>query len=153
MTEFARIGARNPIIRYFFEADKQLRQDGFLLYDGIANLLRKTKIKNNKRRKRFLEEVKFQMSLFKAKACVAGFFRQDLIGVLFLGDKLGKAKFSAEELGFLSVLASDVVMAIQNAWLFEDLRAQAARELHVAVLLRREPATVLAIIGSEGSLG
>ena len=47
-----------------------------------------------------------------------------MIGILFLGAKEGGGVFRPEELGFLSVLASDVVMAIRNAWLFEDLNKQ-----------------------------
>jgi putative nucleotidyltransferase with HDIG domain len=63
-------------------------------------------------------------SLYQAKACIPGFFRNDLVGILFLGGKENGKKFSEEELGFLSVLASDVVMALKNAWLIDDLNHQ-----------------------------
>ena len=98
-----------------------------MIAQALAGALRTDRIKKSKQLKDFFSQLQFQMSLFKAQACVAGFFRDQLIGILFLGRKLNNNKFSSEELGFLSILASDVVMAIQNAWLFEDLRAQAER--------------------------
>jgi HD-GYP domain-containing protein (c-di-GMP phosphodiesterase class II) len=46
------------------------------------------------------------------------------VGILFLGEKINKKEFDDNELRFLSVLASDVVMALKNAWLIEDLNRQ-----------------------------
>jgi len=124
---FAKISPTNPIIRYFLEKDKRIGAQGFLIYDKLLAYQRANKSKRGRRLKKFYEELKFQMNLFQAHACVAGFFRDKLTGVLFLGQKFDKERFFIEELGFLSVLASDVVMAIQNAWLFEDLKIHSDR--------------------------
>ena len=124
---FARISKNNPIIRYFLEKDKRIDKDGFLLYGELVSFLKRKSFKKSKELKIFFEELKFQLELFKAEACIGGFFRDTLIGVLFLGKKLNRSPFTLEEMGFLSVLASDVVMAIQNAWLFEDLKEQSER--------------------------
>jgi HD-GYP domain-containing protein (c-di-GMP phosphodiesterase class II) len=62
--------------------------------------------------------------LYNAKACIPGFFRDKLICIFFLGQKLDGKDFNRDELGFLSVLSSDAVMAIQNAWFFQDLNSQ-----------------------------
>lgn len=124
---FAKISLQNPMIRYFLEKDKRIENDGFLIYEKMISRLRKIPSKKNVRFRSFYENLKFQMSLYKARACVAGFFRDKLIGVLFLGKKNNNKQFTSHELGFLSVLASDVVMAIQNAWLFEDLKTQLER--------------------------
>ena len=62
--------------------------------------------------------------MHNAKACIPGFFRDTLIFALLLGGKTDGTDFTYEELGFLSVLSSDVVMAIQNARLFQDLDDQ-----------------------------
>ncbi len=124
---FAKIDRTNPIIRYFTEGDKKIRDNNFLVYNEVASALKKKKVKTDPGRKSFYEDLKLQMSFVKAYACIAGFFRDQLVGILFLGKKKNKAKFGAEEMSFMSVLASDVVMAIQNAWLFEDLKAQSDR--------------------------
>jgi len=121
---FAKIKKDNPLIRYF--TDKELSSFGqdFLLYNRINYYLKYSHSKGRSDLVDFLEDLKDQLSLFQAKACIPGFFRNDLIGILFLGAKEASGVFRPEELGFLSVLASDVVMAIRNAWLFEDLNKQ-----------------------------
>ena len=124
---FAKINVRNPIIRYFKEKDKQIGNNRFLIYDKITLELKENKVSADSNLKSFYEDLRIQMSFVKAHACIAGFFREQLVGILFLGKKEDRKRFNNDELGFMSVLASDVVMAIQNAWLFEDLKAQSDR--------------------------
>ena len=110
---FSRISKDNPIIRYF--TDRRLEASGsdYLLFDQIECSLGPLH-----------EEIKNQFLLYNAKACIPGFFRSKLIFALFLGEKLDRKGFAPEELDFMSVLSSDTVMAIQNAWLFQDLNEQ-----------------------------
>lgn len=121
---FAKIGKDNATIRYFTEERFKCFNQDYLLYSKLNYYIRRYKKKEEKDILIFLEELKEEMSLFQARACIPGFFRRELIGVLFLGRKEDRKKFRKEELGFLSVLSSDVVMALQNAWLFEDLKKQ-----------------------------
>jgi len=122
---FAKIDTTNPIIRYFLEKDKRIDSGKFLILEKLKFFLKKgLPLKNNKLRD-FYESLILNLSFFQASACVAGFFRDDLVGILFLGRKPASNRFTNSELGFLSVLASDVVMAIKNAALFEDLKKQA----------------------------
>lgn len=121
---FAKLTAKSPLIRYFTDKSFTIFSKDFLLYSKINYYIRFCKTQGRNELIGFLEELKDSLSLFGAKACVPGFFRNTLVGVLFLGDKQDKSGFKPEELGFLSVLASDVVMAIQNAWLFEDINEQ-----------------------------
>ncbi len=120
---FAKITKDNPLIRYFLDKDLPFPKT-HLLYKRIVDLLRSPRLKRNKKIKPFLEELKFNLSLYDAKACIPGFFREELIALLFLGSKRNKRDFSEEELSFLAVLASDVVMSLKNAWLIEDLNNQ-----------------------------
>jgi len=121
---FAKIKKDNSLIRYFTDKELSSFDQDFLLYNRINYYLKYSRSKGRSDLVDFLEDLKGQLSLFQAKACIPGFFRNDLIGILFLGAKEGGGVFRPEELGFLSVLASDVVMAIRNAWLFEDLNKQ-----------------------------
>lgn len=135
---FAKISIQNPIIRYFLEKDKRLEHNGFLIYKKLITKLRQSRNKKNKAALySFYENLKFQLSLYQAYACVAGFFRDKLIGILFLGKKNTNKQFTNEELGFLSALASDVVMAIQNAWLFEDLKTQLEKNKNLFINIVR----------------
>jgi HD-GYP domain-containing protein (c-di-GMP phosphodiesterase class II) len=113
----------NPLIRYFTDKKLHFPKDT-LLWNKVSLLLKSPKIKRDKESRRFLGELRFNLSLYEAKACIPAFFRNELIAVLFLGDKANKKSFVEEELGFLSVLASDTAMAIKNAWLVGDLNKQ-----------------------------
>ena len=119
----AKVKKDNPMIRYF--TDKKLNFPREILFlDKLNRLSQTPKVKRNSKLQKFLEELKLNFSLYHAKACIPGFFRDDLIGILFLGEKKNKKNFLEAELSFLSVLASDVVMAIKNAWLIDDLNQQ-----------------------------
>jgi HD-GYP domain-containing protein (c-di-GMP phosphodiesterase class II) len=110
---FARISKDNPIIGYFTDKRMQVFNPDYLLF---------SQIKDSKNA--FHEKLKDQFLLYNAKACIPGFFRNTLIFTLFLGRKLDDRDFTSEELGFMSVLSSDVVMAIRNAQLFQDMNKQ-----------------------------
>jgi len=120
---FTKIRKESPLARYFTDKSINLPKE-HILWSKILSRIKYCKTKKDEKIKKFLEALKLEMSLYEAKACIPGFFRKDLVGILFLGEKRNKKKFSEEELRFLSVLASDVVMALKNAWLIEDLSRQ-----------------------------
>jgi len=108
-----KISKDNPVIRYFMSIDPKNSSQGWILFSAIqfsTNPLHK--------------EMRNQFFLYNAKACIPGFFRDKVIFALFLGGKFDGEDFLPEELNFLSVLSSDTVMAIQNAWFFQDLTEQ-----------------------------
>jgi HD-GYP domain-containing protein (c-di-GMP phosphodiesterase class II) len=123
---FVKISKDNSLIKYFNEPSLQVCGSDYVLLDKINNCLKNPKFRKREM-KSLLEGLKFQLSLYNAVACVPGFFRERLLCVLLLGRKKNHKKFTKEELGFLSVLSSDVVMAIQNAWYFQDLEDQLRR--------------------------
>ena len=110
---FTRISSENPIISYFAQMHQQAVKTDHLLFSHIGLIGGQLQ-----------EKIRDEFLLYNARACVPGFFRDKLIFALFLGAKKNNEDFTDEELGFLSVLASDVVMAIQNASLFQSLNDQ-----------------------------
>jgi len=110
---FTRISSENQIISYFTQMHSQIIKADYLLFSHIGNIGGQLQ-----------ERIKDQFVLYNAMACIPGFFREKLIFALFLGRKMDGYDFTDEELGFLSVLSSDVVMAIQNASLFQGLNEQ-----------------------------
>ena len=123
---FVKISKDNPLVRYFTDKSINFTKE-HILWDQILKYCQAPAVKKNEKIKNILEGVKSNLSFYQAKACIPGFFRDDLVGILFLGEKINKKKFDDEELRFLSVLASDVVMALKNAWLIEDLNRQVDR--------------------------
>jgi len=122
---FTKVNNNNPIIRFFTDENmrKYFKQD-FLLFNRIDYCFKSKRMSRDKNLVEFLKKLKNEFSLYQAKAFIPGFYGNNLVGILFLGAKDDESSFKPEELGFLTVLASDVVMAIQNAWLFEDLNGQ-----------------------------
>ncbi|MFA5271219.1 MAG: HD domain-containing phosphohydrolase [Candidatus Omnitrophota bacterium] len=123
---FVKIKRDNPLVRYFTDKSINFTKE-HILWDKILKYSKASAGKNNVKIKNILEGVKSNLSFYQAKACIPGFFRDDLVGILFLGEKINKKKLNDDELRFLSVLASDVVMALKNAWLIEDLNRQIDR--------------------------
>ncbi len=139
---FIKINKDNSLIKYFNDASLQVCGSDFVLLDRIKACSVSKKARSRKV-KAVLDGLRFQLSLYNAVACVPGFFRERLICVLLLGQKENRRKFTKEELGFLSVLSSDVVMAIQNAWYFRDLENQLQRNKKLFVQTAMALATAI----------
>lgn len=119
---FARMDLDNPLIRFFRERmDTQLLNDGVLVYAEAKRLLNK---KIDARTKKLLKDTLYQMEIFAIVACIPSYFRNDLLGILLLGNKKNGRKFAQDELDFFIALASDVAMAIRNAQLFRELELE-----------------------------
>jgi HD-GYP domain-containing protein (c-di-GMP phosphodiesterase class II) len=141
-SDFVKIGKDNSLIKYFNEPESQICGSDYVLLDKLNFCLKSQKVKRSKT-KAVVEGLKFQLSLYNAVACVPGFFRERLLCVLLLGQKKNCKNFTKEELGFLSVLSSDVVMAIQNAWYFQDLESQLERNKRLFVQTAMALATAI----------
>jgi len=114
----------SPLVKFFLDSSYQLDGDNYLIVKKIKGWLRRKKVKESSRYKKFFTELIQQLSSIKTEVALPIFFRDELLGILILGEKLSKKRFISEELIFLSILSSDVAMAIRNASLFENLRLQ-----------------------------
>lgn len=119
---FTKITNTNPIIQFFFNKDIPVENREYLLISQIKDL--KEQNKNNSQTINFLTDLEDELSLYKAQIIVPGFFRKDLMVVFFIGNKIDGSSFNKEDMEFLTILSSDVVMAIQNAKLFDDIKKQ-----------------------------
>ena len=122
---FARMDSDNPLIRFFRERqDKELFNDGVIVLEEAKKILTQN---IEQEVKQLLERVSYQMDIFKAVVCIPSYFRDDLLGILILGNKRDDKEFLRDELDFFKALASDVAMAIRNAFLFEELQLELER--------------------------
>jgi len=126
-TGFARMDADNPLIRFFKGClNKQVFHDGAIIYDEAKKILEKNNIGLSV--KELLEGALYQMEIFEAIVCIPTYFRNDLLGLLLLGNKKSGEKFGRDEIDFFIALASDVAMAIRNAQLFKELELELDRK-------------------------
>ena len=118
---FTKITNNNPIIQFFLNKDIKENKE-YLLISDIKVL--KEKYRDNEHIYNLLTELEDQTYMYKAQLIVPGFFRKDLMVVFFIGNKTDGTFFNEEDLESLTILSSDVVMAIQNAKLFDDIKKQ-----------------------------
>ncbi|MGE5280385.1 MAG: HD-GYP domain-containing protein [Deltaproteobacteria bacterium] len=124
-----RLDAQSPIIRFFANrSHASLVHPGGLLIGRINALLKdRTLWVGLEEIEKLLLAVKFQMKSFEAVAAIPCYHQDNLLGVLMLGEKKNGKVFKREEIDFFVALASDVAMALKNAFLFEDLQLEIER--------------------------
>ena len=97
-----------------------------LLHSEAKTALKSTKLKLASKQQ--LSQVIYQMELLETVACIPSYFRDELLGLLLLGQKNNGKKFMDEELDFFVALNSNVAMAIRNAQLFRELEYELGRK-------------------------
>ncbi len=117
---FTKITKNNPVIKFFLNKEIASDNKDFLSLSQVRELKKQT----DKKLFDFFEKLEEEFSLYKANTIVPGFFRKDLTVLFIIGDKEDHSPFTKDDMDFLTVLSSDVVMAIQNAKLFEDIKHQ-----------------------------
>ncbi len=115
------------LIRFFREHKSNFffKREGLLLHEG-REALKGAKLKPASKQQ--LAQVLYQMELLEADVCIPSYFRDELLGLLFLGSKEDGSKFINEELDFFVALISNVAMAIRNAQLFKELEYELGRK-------------------------
>jgi adenylate cyclase len=72
-------------------------------------------------RRQCLEEVIAEMERFRMPVWIPIISKEDLIGIIALGQKLSGDIFTAEDMGLLSTLANQVAVALDNARLYDEV--------------------------------
>lgn len=134
---YARMDRDNLLIKFFKERkDKEIFNDGVVLYEEVRKLLRKN---IGSESKQLLKGILYQMEIFDSVICIPSYFHEDLLGILLLGKKKSGRNFGTDEVDFFVALASDVAMAIRNAQLFIELQEELDKKhrlfIHTTVAL------------------
>ena len=140
---FTKIDKNSNIIRFFNNRALSLKNKLAVSEHEIKLLKRKNK--NDKLFIKQTEELEDAMFIYGAKLVVCGFFRNRIPVIFFIGEKENGKKFTKDEISFLNILASDVVIAIQNTNLFEDMTAQLKKNKQLLLNTVKTLATVLDI--------
>jgi HD-GYP domain-containing protein (c-di-GMP phosphodiesterase class II) len=135
---FARMDIENPLIRFFRDGgNKTLTRDGALARTEISRILKRKGL--SAQAGEALRGTLRQMEILNAVICIPSYFREELLGILFLGRRTGNKPFLKPEREFFVTLASDVAMAVRNAQLFreleEELRSKQRLFIHTTIAL------------------
>jgi HD-GYP domain-containing protein (c-di-GMP phosphodiesterase class II) len=113
----------DSLIRFFRERDNRLLfNNEALTIENIQSALKNPGTKE--RLKSLLGDVLYQMGLLETVTCVPSYYRDELLGILLLGKKKNGSKISIQEQDFFIALASNMSMAIRNAYLFKELKSE-----------------------------
>jgi len=124
---FAKFVKDNPLIRFFIDKEYQvaIKKRGVLTSEDLSRMIWSENIFSQAEDRRpFLHQVAQQMEMFNVAVCIPAYFRDHLIALLILGNKVNNQAYHQDEFDFLAALSSDVAMAIQNTQLIEDLRKE-----------------------------
>jgi len=121
---FIKMTVENPLIKIFIDRQNYLiSETGTLSRENLIGLFQnKESFKRHIDLESRISKVIKQMTLLKADVCIPCYYKKDLTGVLVLGAKLSKQKYTRQEIGFFMTLANDAAMAISNAQLIQDLQ-------------------------------
>lgn len=120
---FARMDKDNALIQFFSQRlDEKLFNDGVMVFEEAQKLLKRDE--TDAHLKQVLKDALYQMEIFDSHLAIPSFFRNELLGILLLGQKDNGERFGRDELDFFVALASDVAMAIRNAQLFRQLEQE-----------------------------
>jgi len=121
---FIRMGFDNPLVKVFNERKNYvISENGTLVYDHMKELLKNREVMaQNEEIGELIELILRQMDLLRADICIPLYYKKSLTGILILGEKVSKEKFTRQEMSFFMTLANDAAMAIANAQLIESLQ-------------------------------
>lgn len=113
----------DSLIRFFRERNnRMLFNSEALILENLQIAAKNSGIKE--RLRHLMADVAYQMNLLDTVTCVPSYYRDELLGILLLGRKKDQSKFSTHELDFFTALASNMSMAIRNAYLFRELKSE-----------------------------
>lgn len=119
-----KIDRDSPLIKWFTEEGAvPFKRKDVLVYEDLVGWFGDAELIRQKEDLILsLGQLRKEMERFKAAVCVPSFYKDKLLGVLILGEKLSGDRYTEEDINVLVTLANDAAMAIRNAQLFEDLR-------------------------------
>ena len=143
---YIRISQDNPIVQFFKNKKNgsSFNRKEALVLNELEHIQNFQILVNKKENSAIqLDDIRRQMDLLRACICIPSFYKNDLVAILVLGDKLSGEKYFDQEISLFVTLANDVAMAVKNAELIKDLTSAYEREYHL--LMETAGALVTAI--------
>lgn len=118
-----RLDLDHPVIRWFQLIDKETEADrAYISRDRIQNLLRNPALmKDRPEIKEHLTQLQRALEDFRVVIAIPGHFKESLVGVLLLGEKLSRRLFTQTEIHFFQTLVHDAAIAVKTSEYHEHL--------------------------------
>ena len=123
-----KVDANHPLIFWFQNRmrRKYFKHDHIYLPDLKRQMTALAHKPNTETVIQLMNQVMKAMQMMKADLVIPSYFKGNLLGLLLLGEKVSRRCFTAEEIGFVQVLAQDCSMAIKTAEFHQCLLRQNA---------------------------
>ncbi|MBU0573642.1 MAG: PAS domain S-box protein [Candidatus Margulisbacteria bacterium] len=108
-----KIALDNPLILFL----KEFRDAAVV--DELRAKLDSGSVEDNEKER--LKQVVFEMEKLNAIIVIPSFLKQQLVGILALGEKLSGELYSPDDIELLLTLAQEAAIAIENAKLYRDI--------------------------------
>lgn len=95
------------------EADKKI-----ITHDELP-LLMKALPESDKKRREFLKQLEYYSGVYQLSLAAPIVLKNNVIGLLFLGNKLSGDRYAGEDLDFLKTFSSQLAVALEKARLYE----------------------------------
>ena len=118
-----RLDLDHPIIRWFRLTDKETEADrAYISKNRIQFLLRNPQIyKNRPEVQESLVRLQRAMGDYRVDIAIPGHFKETLVGILLLGEKLSRRLFTQTEISFFQTLVHDAAIAVKTSEYHERL--------------------------------
>jgi len=119
-TLYASLSDRDVIVDWLQEKKQPLTMDEIERWtrEGVGDVSKSVLSSD-------LDRIQEKMSMLNASVCVPSFYREDLLGILILGDKKSGDFFSQDDLGLFSALADEAAVALKNSQLYSEIDKRA----------------------------
>ncbi len=113
----------HPLVRWFQSNDRETETDrSCISRNRIQSLLRSPQVlKSRPELKGELLQLRRAMDDFRADIAIPGHFKDTLVGILLLGEKLSRRLFTQTEIHFFQTLVHDAAIAVKTSEYHEHL--------------------------------
>lgn len=112
-----RLDFQHPLVRWFQSNDKEIEDDrAYLSRSRIQTLLQNTALlKKRPELETELLHLRRSLNDFRAGLAIPGHFKDSLVGILLLGEKLSRRLFTQTEIHFFQTLVHDAAIAVKTS--------------------------------------
>lgn len=116
-TSLIKLDADNALVKWFIDIEETISvSKDYLTIDAVEYMRNDPVLLSlDKTLEQRLYKIQDTMENLGARACFPGYYKKDLLGLVFVGPKRRRTRFTEVELLFLQTLASDASMAMKTA--------------------------------------
>ena len=132
---FVRVLKNSPLVSFFLSTNNgAFARKEALIFSELDHLQNfETLVNKKENRALHYDNIKKHMTFLRASICVPSFYKNELVAILILGEKLSGEAYFEPEISLFVTLANDVAMAVKNAELIQDLKTAYDKEHNLLI--------------------